>query len=183
MTTSVSTGQGLCVTVSTDVCVSGESAPVRVYGSVGTCMHVRNQERGSQGSLCAYVAGTGSVCVGSDRELRQLDIHTLLCPGQPLPCPRPGSASQRILELLRRPHPSPSQSPRQETGAFRGSRGPNSVTRSLHSFSTGNLTLQHAPPQPCSPMRPLPCMWGKAEVGSLVLEDLSEEPQSAFGKP
>ena len=133
-----------------------ECAHESICECVGTCIHVGNREQRSQGSLCAYVAGIGCVCVGSDKDLQQLDIHTLLCPGQPLPCPRPGSASQRILELLRRPHLSTSQSPRQETRAFGGSRGPNSVTCSLHSFSTGNLTRQHAPPQPCSPTLPLP---------------------------
>lgn len=64
------------------------------------------------------------------------------------PCPsRVGpSVSGRIAELWRRRHPGPLQSPRrpaggEETGASGGSRGPNSVTRSLPSLSTGNPGL------------------------------------------
>lgn len=64
------------------------------------------------------------------------------------PCPsRVGpSVSGRIAELWRRRHPGPLQSPRrpaggEETGASGGSRGPNSVTRSLPGLSTGNPGL------------------------------------------
>lgn len=121
--------------------------------------------------------------VGSDRERWQLDIHTLpipggprLAPAWPPPGPGPGSDSQRIWELLRRRHPAPRSHPDrpaggEETGAFRGSRGPNSVTRSLHSFSTVNPNCGWAgapPPAGCGE---------RLRERALVLEDWSEGPQ------
>lgn len=132
---------------------------------------------GSRVCLC----GCDRVCLstaGSDRELRQRDIHTLPRPGWLSPCPRPGSDAQRILEPLRRwRHPSPSQSPRQTCwwgGNWSLRRPPwaylsyTLIMQLLHwepKAAAGQLLLApYSPAQLCCLGLSSRWVWGKAEV-------------------
>lgn len=84
---------------------------------MSACVCVRMSVTRNEGltwvSVCLCGCDRRLCTAGSDRELRQLDSHTLCGAGRPLPGPGPGSDSPKTLERLRRRHPSPSHSTRQ----------------------------------------------------------------------
>lgn len=85
--------------------------------------------------------GAGWSALGRDKELQQLDVHTL-----PRCLRKPGLDSEALgpfEKVASRPLVVTQTDPLggEETRAFGGSRGPNSVTHSLRSFSAVNPTL------------------------------------------